>query len=76
MKAFRISGDAAEVDHATNVSISRKYPIEDEIKLLRRALVAVAKGEALPEEFVAYHDFVERVVDKRRQVKRLAKEDA
>jgi|LFRM01.2.fsa_nt_gb hypothetical protein len=69
MREFRIIGNEAKVDQATKRTIGTLYPPEDEIKLLRRAIVALANGEPLPDEFIAYNDFVERIVAKRRRLK-------
>lgn len=70
MKEFRISAKAEEVDQVTNLSIAKRYPMEDEIKLLRRAVFELAKGRPLPDDFVTYYNFVERVVTKRRKLKK------
>ena len=69
MREFRIIGNEAKVDQATKRTIGTLYPPEDEIKLLRRAIVALANGEPLPDEFIADNDFVERIVAKRRRLK-------
>lgn len=67
--SFRIGGTEEQVDQSTKESIRRKYSTEDEIKLLRRAIAALANGDPLPGDFIVYNGFVERVVGKRRLLK-------
>jgi hypothetical protein len=50
--------------------VNSRYELQDEIKLLRRAIVALSNGDPLPPDFVHYNDFVERVVSKHRGLKR------
>lgn len=66
---IRISGTNEQVDQATKASIQQRYSIEDEVKILRRAILALSNGEQLPIEFIEYNDFVERVVAKRKTLK-------
>ena len=66
---IQVTGSKEAVDEATKATIAEKYDLEDELKLLRRAIVALSKGESLPSEFVQYNDFVERVVKERRKLK-------
>jgi hypothetical protein len=66
---INISGDSAQVDKATQQTIHSKYSIQDELKLLRRAVMALASKEDLPIEFLDYNSFVEKVVNNRKKVK-------
>lgn len=75
MREYRVVGDTTRVDKATKRTVREQYDLEDEIKLLRRAIVALSKGEPLPQEFVHYNDFVERVVEHRRRLKRSTETD-
>jgi hypothetical protein len=52
------------IDNETKESISRKYELEDELKLLRQAVVrlATALNIDLGEEFNNYNNLVESVV--------------
>ena len=70
-----ITGSEKDIDEATKATVAERYEREDEIKLLRRAIVALSNGEPLPNEFVEYSDFVERVVSERKKLKRV-KSDA
>jgi len=70
MKQFRVVGSEQAVDQATKETVHSRYELQDEIKLLRRAIVALSNGDPLPPEFVHYNDFVERVVSKHRGLKR------
>lgn len=66
---INISGDSVKVDKATQQTIHSKYSVQDELKLLRRAIVALASQEKLPPEFLEYTNFVEQVVNNRRKLK-------
>jgi hypothetical protein len=70
MKQFRVVGSEQTVDQATKETVNSRYELQDEIKLLRRAIVALSNGDPLPPDFVHYNDFVERVVSKHRGLKR------
>lgn len=69
MIRIQVTGSKEAVDEATKATVAEKYDLEDELKLLRRAIVALSKGEPLPSDFVQYNDFVERVVKERRKLK-------
>ena len=75
MRQFRVAGSEQTIDQATKETVHSRYELQDEIKLLRRAIVALSNGEPLPNEFVEYSDFVERVVSERKKLKRV-KSDA
>jgi hypothetical protein len=70
VKQFRVSGSKQAVDQATKGTVGSRYELQDEIKLLRRAVMALSEEKPLPEEFVQYNDFVERVVSERGKLKR------
>lgn len=42
-----------------NNAISKAHPYNEEIALLRKAINALANGQALPQEYVAYNNEVE-----------------
>ena len=54
------------IDNDTKEAIRRSYDLEDEIKLLRRAITAIADTlkVKLPEEFIIYNALVEETVVK------------
>lgn len=54
------------IDNDTKEAIRRSYDLEDEIKLLRRAITAIADTlkVKLPEEFIIYNALVEETVAK------------
>ena len=66
---IKVSGDSAQVDKATQQTIHSKYSVQDELKLLRRAVMALATHEDLPQEFLDYTNFVEKVVSNRKKIK-------
>lgn len=54
------------IDNDTKEAIRRSYDLEDEIKLLRRAITAIADTlkVKLPEEFIIYNALVKETVAK------------
>lgn len=71
---INVGGDSVKVDKATQQTIHSKYSVQDELKLLRRAVVALASQEKLPPEFLEYTNFVEQVVNNRRKLKKKGSE--
>ena len=69
MRQFRVSGSEQTIDQATKATVRDRYSLEDEVKMLRRAVVALSKGEPLPGEFVEYNDFVEQVLGENKELK-------
>lgn len=69
MRQFRVSGSEQAIDQVTKATIQGRYSLEDEIKVLRKAVVALSRGEPLPGEFVEYNDFVEQVLGENKELK-------
>ena len=69
MRQFRVSGSEQAIDQVTKATIQGRYSLEDEVKMLRKAVVALARGEPLPGEFVEYNDFVEQVLGENKELK-------
>jgi len=49
MKQFRVAGSEQTIDQATKETVNSRYELQDEIKLLRRAIVALSNGDPLPQ---------------------------
>ena len=47
MRQFRVAGSGQAVDQATKETVRSRYDLEDEVKLLRRAIIALANGDPL-----------------------------
>jgi hypothetical protein len=69
VRQFRVSGSEQAIDQVTKATIQGRYSLEDEIKVLRKAVVALSRGEPLPSEFVEYNDFVEQVLGENKELK-------
>lgn len=66
---INVSGGSVQVDKATQQTIHSRYSMQDELKLLRRAVMALANQEDLPKEFRDYTNLVGKVVSNRKKIK-------
>lgn len=64
VKLYQLGYDSATrqiaIDRETNFAISQKYSIEDEIKLLRRALAGLGCKDP---DFLSWHTFAESAIN-------------
>ena len=63
-QGYSVEERVKTIDHETKGAIRRSYELEDELKLLRRAVAKLAKelNIDLGEEFNSYNNLVESVV--------------
>lgn len=66
--------DDWEIDRETARKIRERISEEEELKLLRLAIQAVAAGEPLPEEVQAYFEFVQNLIQTGKAKKKEVKE--